>query len=300
MLTSRKLNLQHTRRRIDCASLRNTPFAHCVIDDIFEANTYTGLLTSLPAFEQLEEFYKGRYTLLFEDERLAEASPYFKNFIVQFCTEEHKLWWLLKFKDEIDKRFSDFNWVCDNTSWYARVSMDKNDMYSIGPHTDQSNKVVSLIYYLPKDKSLYNAGTTIYQSKQQWKMFNSERLDKDDFDAVEKVLFLPNRVFAFVPSQSSWHGVEEFSLNGQTRNTLQVFIVLKGTRKIPTTWTGERIIYLICKRTLSYAGFLYHNYMKSLQRPSHALNLLVRLVNWLKLVQALIEERITNSNYLWR
>jgi len=79
------------------------------------------------------------------------------------------------------------------------------------PHTDSPAKLVSLLLYFPEDgwKPEFGGTTDMYRAKdsrqdRNWMNRNLE------FDAVETVFssaFLPNRLFGFVKSANSLHGV---------------------------------------------------------------------------------------------
>lgn len=80
--------------------------------------------------------------------------------------------------------------------------------YKIGPHTDARVKVISSLFYMPKDNSSANAGTTFYESKSGKTCPGGPHYGFEDFRKLKKIPFLPNTMMAFVKTDSSWHGVE--------------------------------------------------------------------------------------------
>lgn len=81
--------------------------------------------------------------------------------------------------------------------------------YAIGPHTDGWNKVVSLLFYLPRDESDRDLGTSVYEPLQPGFICNGETHHPfDRFRRVWTAPFVPNSMFGFVRTGNSFHGVE--------------------------------------------------------------------------------------------
>lgn len=90
--------------------------------------------------------------------------------------------------------------------------------YSLGPHTDSPNKVLTVLFYLPQ-KDCMEAGTVIYRPKARgFKCAGTMHHAFRDFETVKVVPFKPDSVFAFVKSDISFHGVEPVKT---TRDVLQ-------------------------------------------------------------------------------
>ena len=90
--------------------------------------------------------------------------------------------------------------------------------YSLGPHTDSPNKVLTVLFYLPQEDCL-EAGTVIYRPKARgFKCEGNRHHAFRDFETVKVVPFKPDSVFAFVKSDISFHGVEPVKT---TRDVLQ-------------------------------------------------------------------------------
>jgi len=90
--------------------------------------------------------------------------------------------------------------------------------YSLGPHTDSPNKVLTLLFYLPKEDE-EESGTVFYRPKDKGLRCAGERHHKfEDFITVKSVPFKRDSVLAFVKSDVSFHGVEPVKT---TRDVLQ-------------------------------------------------------------------------------
>ncbi len=95
--------------------------------------------------------------------------------------------------------------------------------YSLGPHTDAPKKVVTALFYLPRDGSLSHLGTSLYQPKVPFTDPSNKHHEFGDFTRVATLPYLPNSLFAFARSDSSFHGVERtdgqrWSLTFQVQN----------------------------------------------------------------------------------
>jgi hypothetical protein len=80
--------------------------------------------------------------------------------------------------------------------------------YSLGPHTDSPNKVLTLLFYLPSAEDDVSSGTVIYRPKDGRRCDGNKHHEFKDFETVKAMPFLPNSVFAFEKSNLSFHGVE--------------------------------------------------------------------------------------------
>jgi hypothetical protein len=116
---------------------------------------------------------------------------------------------LQKFKSAIDSRFKDGP---APTFYNEAMLVQDVTKYSLGPHTDTPRKVVTMLFYLPKDLSQSHLGTSIYLPKQQG--FTCEGRAHHSFDRfmrLHTMPFLPNSLFVFCKTNNSFHGVEPVS-----------------------------------------------------------------------------------------
>jgi hypothetical protein len=127
----------------------------------------------------------------------------------------------VKFKKFLDLRFT----YLKNVSYTHTLQLvhDKKN-YSLGPHTDQPSKVVSVLIYLPKDHKQILTGTSIYMPKDPSKL-NTElphlHYLRDDFYKVITMPYMPNSAFCFIKTNNSFHGVEKLEMEETDRWSLQ-------------------------------------------------------------------------------
>ncbi|KAK3263080.1 hypothetical protein CYMTET_28096 [Cymbomonas tetramitiformis] len=111
--------------------------------------------------------------------------------------------------------------------------------YAIGAHTDSRSKLVTTLFYLPRDTQLEYMGTMVVQSKSGRTQQESARIPMKlkDLKTVKTAPFVPNAMFAFAPCTSSWHAVRKLQAgHTMTRDTIQGFIkspVKKPKAKCP-------------------------------------------------------------------
>jgi hypothetical protein len=69
--------------------------------------------------------------------------------------------------------------------------------------------VITVLFYLPRDRSQAHMGTSIYQPKNpEFVCPGGPHYGYSDFNRVATMPFLPNSMFAFVKGDRSFHGVE--------------------------------------------------------------------------------------------
>ncbi len=193
------------------------PYPHFYIPDVFPADYYRLIQQHLPdpdamiPIEQARRVkgYKERFVLGLEDESLATL-PADKR---AFWAEVRR--WLVggrfqalvmsKFKPFIDQRFP------ENAVQFYDEGLLVQDVtnYQLGPHTDATRKVVTLLFYLPPDLSQAHLGTSIYvPNTPEFRCPGGPHHNRDQFTRLHTNPFSPNSLFAFFKTDNSFHGVE--------------------------------------------------------------------------------------------
>jgi len=81
--------------------------------------------------------------------------------------------------------------------------------YFLGPHTDSTRKVLTMILYLAQPGNHDIPGTSLYQPKNlEFRCAGGPHYTHDQFDRVKTVPYRANSLFAFAKSDCSFHGVE--------------------------------------------------------------------------------------------
>lgn len=221
------------------APMSGFPYPHFFVHDVFPADFYSALQANLPdpaALLSLEaargvKGYKERFILGLHPADLARLPASQREFWEGFAQ------WLLsgrfsqlilnRFREPIAHRFSGRN---DVDFYHEAMLVQDVTKYKLGPHTDSSHKVVTLLFYLPRDESQAHLGTSIYVPKDgSFRCQGSAHYTFDQFDRVATMPFLPNSVFTFLKTDNSFHGVEPVN-DPNTRRWLLLFDIYVRTK----------------------------------------------------------------------
>jgi hypothetical protein len=202
---------------IAAAPLQLAPYPHLYVREVFPRDFYDDIQRHLPPSDLLMPLqqargvrgYPQRFVLELLPERLAAVPEPYRGFWSALAG------WMLggafaqrmldKFRVFIDVRFK------GQQPEFGDEALLVNDRthYSLGPHTDAKSKVVSVLFYLPRDERLAKHGTSLYvPRKPGFTCPGGPHYLFDGFTRVATMPFLPNSMFAFVKTDHSFHGVE--------------------------------------------------------------------------------------------
>jgi hypothetical protein len=200
------------------AAIRGFPYPHLYVPDVFPAHFYAEIQANMPEPVDMLPIsearpisgYKERFVLEIAGqhaERLPDGKKQFWKAFSSWLLSGHiRELVLAKFAPIIQQRFKGQ----PDVQFYdeALLIQDMTD-YKIGPHTDAARKVVSLLFYLPKDESQAHLGTSVYLPKDpRFTCPGGPHHSFDKFVRVATMPFKPNSLFAFVKTDRSFHGVE--------------------------------------------------------------------------------------------
>lgn len=203
----------HLMQRIAAAPINEDPFPHFHIEGIFPETFYAQLLENLPdtSFCTHIDGYPKRFYFHLEPQPL-ELLPFsqflfWQNFAAAIRNRQLALALLEKFHPQLKNRwgenFQDLKFGVD-----ASVVRDQSE-YFIGPHTDHPHKILTLLFYLPTTYEQKHLGTSLYLPKDRtFTCSGNGHHAFQDFDKVSTAPFVPNSVFGFLKSDTSFHGVE--------------------------------------------------------------------------------------------
>lgn len=221
----------HLSDKIRNASIRRDPFAHLVIDDVFPEDVYAELRQRLPATEYFRRFKdSGRVDDTYSPHRLAFAPAQLDR-----LTGAARTFWTALFAEVtareftaaiIDKFATDLKF--GDTDGDVRIATETCLMrdqtgYELGPHTDSTAKLVSLLFYLAPDDAHPELGTSLYLPKDRGFFCpGGPHHPFELFDRIATVPYRPNSLMAFAKSERSFHGVEPVSDTSLHRDLLFV------------------------------------------------------------------------------
>ena len=232
---------QFVRYQISNAQLRTYPFPHFYVHPVFPPDFYDQLLAHLPPTEILSRIGEGGSVgKLDADGNMISGSDQPRYIGDLAVLEEHEqstsggdLWagisqWLLgdEFRDLIIGRFEQGVRERFGSDVKLRTQVDGRYVrdftkYSIGPHTDTPRKLVSLLFYLPRDESMRHLGTSIYSPiDPEFRCEGNRWHDFGSFRKIATMEFLPNSLLGFFKTDRSFHGVEVIDDADIERNVL--------------------------------------------------------------------------------
>lgn len=190
---------QHVTYALRNAPLKSYPFPHFYARDVFPVAVYDDITEYLKEKKDFTASEFGNRT--FADKCEVPGCEFMLQ--PEFCHNVMSL-----FREQAAIRFQKEKLTL---SIDLRLVRDAKD-YKIGPHTDTSWKVVSLLFYLPpySPDVFENAeyGTRLYVPKdRKFQCAGGPHYPFDDFEEVTTMDYLPNRCFGFFRTNQSFHGV---------------------------------------------------------------------------------------------
>ena len=230
MSSSAELRLTY---KIANAPLNAFPFPHLYIRDAFPPDYYARIQSMLPDPSRMVTLsetgriapglYKERFVLTFGGEQFAALTA-----------EQRAFWgelhgWLVggAFRQRMLERFGPLlaqRFRGQTVAFYDEALLVQDTTrYSLGPHTDAPRKVITFLFYLPKDESQSHLGTSLYVPKDRdFRCPGGPHYPHAHFDRVWTMPFLPNSLFIFVKTDTSFHGVEPV-MDPDTRRWLLLY-----------------------------------------------------------------------------
>tara|TARA_B100001996_G_C18606899_1_gene572144 strand:+ start:256 stop:1059 length:804 start_codon:yes stop_codon:yes gene_type:complete len=228
----------HLAYKIANTPILNFPFPHLYVENIFPTDFYSKIQENLLEIKDMKSLpnsdtanyglsgYKDRFMMnLAKKDEMSKVKKdnqeFLRVFGEMFTKGDFSKLLQAKFKKFLDMRFQ----YVENVSFYDEVRLfnDKKN-YALGPHTDKPSKVISILFYLPKDQKQKETGTSIYMPKDPNKL-NKElphiHYPHEDFHKVTTVPFVPNSAFCFIKTNNSFHGVEKLEMKDTDRWSLQ-------------------------------------------------------------------------------
>lgn len=227
----------HVIERITSAQVHQAPTPYYFIEDVFPDAFYQYLLANLPADESYIPIdaaglttgnsYSERSIFQLNDASLEKLSGLDRPFWNQVALA-------LRCSDFLNVNMQKFApWLpeCQQitesmpTMFPEALLVRDRTGYKLGPHTDAVDRVLSLLFYLPRDLSLESEGTALFMPVDpNFKCPGGPHYDFDDFVQVKRIPFKPNSLVAFVSTDQSFHGVPELTMPGVQRDLLGYMI----------------------------------------------------------------------------
>ncbi len=226
--------LDHVIAAIDDSVAHDEPYCHCYFENVFPEDFYEEMLSRLPSAQEyhalnLKAWSRAngestRDRMFLSKEGLQPLSDDQREFWTSvtdvILSERLKRMVFAKLWKDIALRFNVSQKDVPDIQGYPRGVMFRDtDEYRIKPHPDGESRIVTMMYYLPRDLSQEDLGTSLYVKRPALK-----RLFGEKFEEVKRFPFRPNCGYAFVvnrlPERTSWHGRELLPSGSGVRNTI--------------------------------------------------------------------------------
>lgn len=231
-----RLVLNHVMERVARAETVESPFPYLVVDEVFPPDYYAEMIDQFPAPDSLRSInetgrvtgkgYPERHVVLFTDDdfsRMSARQQAFWHGVAAWMYSEPFLGgFVQKFARHLEPRLSRI--LAADQRLKARgdaLLVNDRTHYAIGPHTDVPRRLVSFLFYLPRDASMRELGTSIYRAKSpDYVCWEGQHHGFEDFERVATIDFLPNRLLAFPKTERCFHGVEPITRTDVNRQLL--------------------------------------------------------------------------------
>lgn len=207
----------HLAYKVANAPINMFPYPHFFVRDVFPQDFYQQIQENLPDPAVLVPIgkarpvtgYKERYVLELKDKKLTilpEPQRVFWGDLASWLVGGKFATLMVdKFRRFLEERFK--NGPEMDVFDEAMLVQDVTN-YELGPHTDAPRKLITLLFYLPRDHSQSHLGTSIYLPKQRGaRCPGGPHYPFDHFDCVYTMPFVPNSLFVFLKTDLSFHGV---------------------------------------------------------------------------------------------
>lgn len=223
---------EHVCRRIAETPVTPDPFPHQIVEGVFPQDYYAELLDRLPTRETYRSIgetgtvgknaYRERFVCdladIAADEMGADTGTFWLDLAAWMMHARFRDFLLQHHAAQVRDRFGPDARV--NASVDARFVRDQTN-FSIGPHTDSGRKLMSLLFYLPRDSALRHLGTSVYLPLEpDFRCEGGPHYKSSKFRLVSTAPYVPNTLLLFVKSSRSFHGVEPVQDKGVERNLL--------------------------------------------------------------------------------
>jgi hypothetical protein len=209
---------KHVAGKVGKTPISRDSFPHIYVQNIFPAGFYSQMIQNLPEFKYYIDLKTmNRVGAGYPDERgvldlksvkglPANQYAFWKRVTGWLTGGEFGKVILSKFKSDLDTRFQNLKWPR-----MANEFLLVRDLpgYKLGPHSDSIKKVITVLFYLPKDWTGLEQGTSVYEPNDpSFICEGGPHHEFKKFKLVKTMPNLPNSMFAFVKTNKSFHGVE--------------------------------------------------------------------------------------------
>ena len=224
------------------------PFEHKFIKNIFPENFYKTLITNLPHIDDYtpinqtgsvdKNYSPERFIFDLNLENINKLDKPKQEALIRLVQVfTSPIFFKVvsnEFKKTIQDRINNFSdheielLGKDNHKFNIQALLIKDfKKYQLGAHTDTPKKLLTFLFYIPKNDDLINLGTALYspiagikEAEELGSYHMTKELTDKNFKLVKKMPFIPNSLLIFPRTNNSFHGVEEINQEQSERNLI--------------------------------------------------------------------------------
>lgn len=222
-------------KKIETSRLKINPFKHVYIDNFLKKNDYDELINNVPLDKNWDLSTKKNKALRRKSWQLQTYSLNPKK--IKIISELNKVFESKEFCNGLLRLFrikANFKNGIFKTAWCRNY-----DGFTISPHKDQNDKILSCLFYLATDNSNKENGTQILKPIKNVKKFGDKHMRWYDFKKVDDIEFIKNRFVCWSVNDKSFHSVDvkiDLSSKHPYRDTVRAFY-FKNKKKLPELYT---------------------------------------------------------------
>lgn len=228
--------ISHFFRTIGEIETVDEPFQHFYAENALPDRVYEKLLASLPSEDSYGAFNPKRYknsqgkptrgTIELDRDGInaiePQKQPFWQDITAVLQSEVFRKFVFGKLTDDLCLRLDCLPDELDSQFIESGCLLVRDvDEYGIKPHPDGHPRVVTMMFYLPKDFSQETLGTSLYVENDLLSRLRGHR-----FREFKRFPFRPNSVCAFAvndtPKRRSLHGREKLPSGSGVRHSLLV------------------------------------------------------------------------------
>lgn len=191
----------HVKAKIEEAPIDPVPWSHIVVHDIFPHDYYQALVHNFPSYKQMQ--------------MLGASTP--KRFLY-WLENKGQLPDVLDFWAGVRADLFDMLWETLEDKFGVEGVVSGGELlydlpgYSIGPHTDTTDKLITGLFYLPLTDEDAEQGTILFKSDIPDPGGKGHRFGKP-YTPTKTVPYVPNTALFFERTDWSFHGVMPTPVN---------------------------------------------------------------------------------------
>ncbi|MDA7433682.1 hypothetical protein N8458_00680 [Synechococcus sp. AH-601-P18] len=223
---------------IQSKPLNENPFPYFFAENIFPNNYYAMVKNNFPKLGEMQNIGETGRTRIgeYKERNVLNLTSglgkglnvlqkrFWSSFLLQLTSRHFTEALLRKFATVTSYRLAEDLETKNFALKHDVMLVNDQTGFSIGPHTDNPRRLLSLLFYLPESNNLSETGTSLYTPKEPGTI--CEKGIHHPFTLFNKSITLPfnkNSLLIFGRSNNSFHGVEPINLNTQSERKLLIY-----------------------------------------------------------------------------